>query len=582
MNRNRQEEALRAFAAMYSARTLKEGQQLVFGVEGMEDLLCYAVLSSEKNSQTLTVCMDRAALVSYAMLVRSKSSGADPLRIAGQMLDLNCLQCHVGQFSEQPLQSYMKQFDYMKDQPQGDVVLRKWQSGMLPDSNLSSSDMRCLLAALETALAYFGDGHTVEEASENLRENGSIVTAKWLLSADFDGLDDEMLEWSKISLEEYADVGYPSPALEDELQIQRIKRKKTSGATLLCSLRRLPIPISEDPVRTPIMLAMIDDQNGVVGTDIVEDYGRDCLDLASSFMSYMDQFGRPAKVVVDNERTYGLVSAIAQQVGVDVGKAQTLSQIDELTHAYLNMVCGSNAQSAESSPEPAPTAHSGNGICMVCGKELPVQDMQAHIAECIESIAVPDGEENMLLRIVGRDDPEYWMYIALKKDAQLAQLDKFLRDVWVDCCDHLSVFTAGGKEYYSSHAREMEGHSMKLRLFEKNPDCTQLLYEYDFGTPTRLQIDVIGSFKAEKRHKKAIQLARNIQPQYSCIVCGAKAAYVSSRMDESIADSAYCEACGFDNEEIKSTLLPIVNSPRSGMCGYGAWMMDDDLFGEEE
>lgn len=568
--KDRQQKTLERFAGLYRAKTLNEGEQIIFGMEGIvKEKYAYAVMNKINDCQTLTLCINRTALVDYALLILSRQQKEDPLRIAGQMLQLNCLQCHAGMFSEQPLQGYMTPFEHMKNAPSGEVIMRRCRAGFLPDSNLSEQQRHMLLAAVETVCEYFEEGNTVQQASSLLKQEGKVFCAKWSDSADI------LIEWDTASLDEQAQIEYPSPVLEDEAQVRRIKRCPYSGASLSCALRYLPIPVSENPVRTPVMLAMIDDINGVVGTPIVEDYEKDCLDLASAFMSYMEEAGRPERILVSDERTYGLLGGIAQQVNVKIERARRLAQVDELIQAYMDMACGgtlSEKQDETQSVQQHDTVN-GNGICMICAQEMSAQQMREHITECVKNAQHGHGEDNLILHIADRDDADYWMEAAVKKDATLMQLDQFLRDVWLDS-EHNSMAVCGGTEYYCADAAAFGGRSMNVRIFKHMAVGTQMLYEYDFEHTTRLVIDVLGEFKAEKRHKKAIQIARNIQPKYACVKCGRKAEFTAARDGEPIAQKAYCTECGGMDEGIKDTLLPILNSPRCGMNGYGAWMKD--------
>jgi hypothetical protein len=207
---------------------------------------------------------------------------------------------------------------------------------------------------------------------------------------------------------------------------------------------------------------------------------------------------------------------------------------------------------------------------------MTAKEMREHIVGCVQAAQAEPLEDNLILHIADADDADYWMDVALKRDASLRQLDKFLRDVWVDCCDHISTFICGGTEYYSNYAVEMGGRSMNARIFKEMECGTQLRYEYDFAETTRLVIDVIGEVRMGKRHRKALQLARNIQPQYACVKCGAKAEQVASRpLFETIGESAYCAKCANEKMQREDVqMLPILNSPRCGKCRYGAWLCD--------
>ncbi len=45
--------------------------------------------------------------------------------------------------------------------------------------------------------------------------------------------------------------------------------------------------------------------------------------------------------------------------------------------------------------------------------------------------------------------PEYWTHFEVPAAASLADVDRFLREIWLECCGHLSAFNIQGKEYLS-------------------------------------------------------------------------------------------------------------------------------------
>lgn len=59
-------------------------------------------------------------------------------------------------------------------------------------------------------------------------------------------------------------------------------------------------------------------------------------------------------------------------------------------------------------------------------------------------------------------------------------------------------------------------------------------------------------------------LARNIAPPRECEKCGAPAVWLG--VDEEGEFRELCAECG--GEEAEEWLLPVVNSPRAGVCGY--------------
>jgi hypothetical protein len=94
------------------------------------------------------------------------------------------------------------------------------------------------------------------------------------------------------------------------------------------------------------------------------------------------------------------------------------------------------------------------GICHFCQGEFAKNKMAQHLKSCkarAEQEASQAGEKMQLLhlQIEGKYRPEYWMHLEIPAEATLADLDDFLRAVWVECCDHLSQFTIDGVSYTS-------------------------------------------------------------------------------------------------------------------------------------
>ena len=93
-------------------------------------------------------------------------------------------------------------------------------------------------------------------------------------------------------------------------------------------------------------------------------------------------------------------------------------------------------------------------------------------------------------------------------------------------------------------------------------------YVYDFGSSTELVIKRVKSVPA--RTKEILLLARNEPPAESCDECGGAATSicVDCSLDEG---GLFCGEHAQDHECGEERLLPVVNSPRMGVCGYGGW-----------
>lgn len=194
------------------------------------------------------------------------------------------------------------------------------------------------------------------------------------------------------------------------------------------------------------------------------------------------------------------------------------------------------------------------GNCYICGQELGKTAMKNHILK-LHSAAVP-GQECVLLKIEGAYDKDYWLFVDIPLTSTLTTLDRFLRDIWLECCGHLSAFSGKGHQEI--------GKSRKFSTFEPGD---QFLHEYDFGSTTETLITVIGRTTRIPQKTAVRLLARNVPFQFTCVKCGAPAMDICTECIYEMDNPFYCAACA-EKHEHEEMLLPITNSPRVGVCGY--------------
>jgi len=93
-------------------------------------------------------------------------------------------------------------------------------------------------------------------------------------------------------------------------------------------------------------------------------------------------------------------------------------------------------------------------------------------------------------------------------------------------------------------------------------------YEYDFGTTTELALKVVGERAGALKAKTVEILARNDQPPINCGVCGKPATQVCTQCMFEGPEAWLCDEHAEEHECGTDYFLPVVNSPRVGMCGY--------------
>jgi hypothetical protein len=199
--------------------------------------------------------------------------------------------------------------------------------------------------------------------------------------------------------------------------------------------------------------------------------------------------------------------------------------------------------------------------------------MIKHLAGCKKRAAAGASKERVFhLRVECPYDRRYWLHLEAPQTTTLRALDEFLRDVWLECCGHMSAFRIDGQGYSAPQpVREVGDRSMDVKLGDVLAPGTAFDYEYDFGSTTELTLTVLGLGVPAAARGSVRLLARNEAQLFACAACGAPASELCA--DECLWEggpdgAALCKACSSKHEHDEDMRLPIVNSPRMGVCAY--------------
>ncbi|MFQ6136980.1 MAG: hypothetical protein ACE5PM_07355 [Candidatus Hydrothermarchaeales archaeon] len=225
------------------------------------------------------------------------------------------------------------------------------------------------------------------------------------------------------------------------------------------------------------------------------------------------------------------------------------------------------------------------GKCSFCNGTFSKTTMTKHLKSCNQrKAALETSSENRKLRktkifhlaVVGRHFPEYWMHLEVSASATLEDLDDFLRDIWVECCGHMSAFIIQGARYTTGSGIDAmwidfygldDERDMDVALGDALTPGMKFYYEYDFGTTTELTLRVVSEREGRIKNRSVQLLARNVPPPITCDLCGKIATQVCAQCIWS--DKGWlCDVCAHEHECGDEMFLPVVNSPRVGMCGY--------------
>lgn len=203
------------------------------------------------------------------------------------------------------------------------------------------------------------------------------------------------------------------------------------------------------------------------------------------------------------------------------------------------------------------------GTCALCGYQSSKAGLTRHLRTCPAEHDQAKGVPSKLfhLRVEGAEMPLYWLDLEIKGDASLRDLDQFLRDIWLECCGHLSAFTIGGRTYDVQR-------NMKAKLDDVLAPGTTFEHEYDFGSTTCLTGKVVAEREGRIGREPLRLLARNDAPVWDCQVCGRPATQIHTEEMWDSENSFYCQEHMEASGEDDYLFLPVVNSPRMGVCGY--------------
>ena len=224
------------------------------------------------------------------------------------------------------------------------------------------------------------------------------------------------------------------------------------------------------------------------------------------------------------------------------------------------------------------------GTCSFCGEIFTTRTISQHLAACAKR---QEAETKLAHHKKAKTTPlyhlqvegagffgKYWLHIELPAAATLRQLDQFLRDIWLECCGHLSAFEIAGQRYAVSPLNDpffgVSERSMAVKLSDVAQLGAKWDYEYDFGTTSALKLKVVSERQAPRIDSKVQVLARNALPDVQCEAC--RQAPATTICTECIYSgpeepALFCEKCA-DAHPHDDMFLPLVNSPRTGLCGY--------------
>ena len=228
------------------------------------------------------------------------------------------------------------------------------------------------------------------------------------------------------------------------------------------------------------------------------------------------------------------------------------------------------------------------GKCLYCSKMFLKAGITKHLNTHLEELQASQKtlKKAFHLRIEGipfffYEAKEMFLNLLVDGDASLEDLDDFLREIWLECCGHMSTFRVKGKEYdddWDDEEAEI-GEKKATKMSKIFQEDMLIDYEYDMGSTTPLVIKVVTALNI-KTSEPIQLLSRNEPLAIMCGICQQKPAAVLCSIHIGETPEAFvCKTCKGKHAkncpDFKDyAALPIVNSPRMGTCAYEGGMID--------
>ncbi len=251
------------------------------------------------------------------------------------------------------------------------------------------------------------------------------------------------------------------------------------------------------------------------------------------------------------------------------------------------------------------------GKCLFCEKTFAKAGINRHLSTHLkEKVATGKSGKSFLVKV--ETDKRwgatpYFLSLWIDGEATFKAIDKFLRDIWLECCGHMSAFRnpknegrgmwdpfeamelmAKGK--IKEYENLMEEQNGEVPMSRKAKDALYkglaLEYEYDFGSTTALTLTVVEEYPT-KADKKIVLLSRNEPLKIMCSSCEKVPATQMCTVCSYEEESMFCDKCAEEHAKkcedfADYAAMQVVNSPRMGVCGYEGGIIDVERDGVYE
>ena len=244
------------------------------------------------------------------------------------------------------------------------------------------------------------------------------------------------------------------------------------------------------------------------------------------------------------------------------------------------------------------------GKCHFCDKTYTKAGINRHLKTHLDKLELINKPGKSFLLKIELDNRyggfPYFISLWVDGETTMKKIDKFLREIWLECCGHLSAFRNPAARGNSGMGNIFEAEELleagKIKQYEKLMEETsgeipmsrkakdvfysdlKLEYEYDFGSSTLLIVTCIAGYSF-KSDKPIVLLSRNEPLEIMCETCGKKPATEICTAHGWDEDTMFCPKCAKKHAKVCEDFadyaaMLVVNSPRMGVCAYEGGSID--------
>lgn len=241
------------------------------------------------------------------------------------------------------------------------------------------------------------------------------------------------------------------------------------------------------------------------------------------------------------------------------------------------------------------------GKCFFCNKIFAQRSISQHLLTHLRKKENEySGKKRGVSFLVKVKAEDMFLILWVDGKTTYGEIDLFLGNIWLDCCGHLSSFTEKPSKPGNEYNPESVGNFLKGMVFgnddsddylcegEINKETTisdnyskgkKIKYDYDFGSTTSLDIILADKINIPAT-SSIVLLSRNEPLEILCNKCKKKAAVEICTIHYDV----FCEDCVQKHKKECSDFedyasLPVVNSPRMGVCAYEGGSIDTERDG---